>query len=423
MSRALLFPLTMMLLIATAIAMLASAMILPMSEAPALSGPARTDVVERFYAAVNEAIATGDPAALRSVVNPSYADENPLPGVSPGRDGLEAYLATLHDADPGLRLEPRVLFASAQEVVAEVAVAHGPAVAVPPAFGAQQAVWSPLEVLRVADGVVVGRWGHTDGLVLARPLAAEALDLQVPTPHVIGLARVTQAPGTRWDAPRVTGPRLLLLQQGVVEAQAVLDPTVTASPGTMTSVDASNAGRVRPPIRTTLGAGQTWLAPAGALTSTVNTGSSESHLLVVSFTGPQIPDFAAPPARPLATGVTMQVLAGDLATGIASGPVRIALEQIALTPQASLTLASTEGPIMVAVETGQVEATAWGTAWLRRQRNGMSSSVRAAIALDPESGLLLQQRGVVTLRNQERAPAQALVLTVREVSADRDDGP
>ena len=71
--------------------------------------PGGPDVVERFYAAVNETIATGNPGALRRVVNPSFTDENPLPGVNPGRAGLEAYLVSLHRSDPGLRLEAEVL--------------------------------------------------------------------------------------------------------------------------------------------------------------------------------------------------------------------------------------------------------------------------------------------------------------------------
>ena len=424
MSRVLLFPLTMLLLIATAIAMLASAMILPMSDVPALSGQVRTDVVERFYAAVNETIATGNPTALRSVVNPSFADETPFPGVSPGRDGLEAYLATLHVADPGLRLEPRVIFASPQQVVAQVAVTHGATVAPQPAtLGEQQAVWSPVEVLRVADGVVVGRWGHTDGLAFAHPLAAAALELQVPTPHVIGLARVTQEPGTRWDAARVTGPRLLIVQHGVVEVQAVPGPPAAAPPGATTSIVASYAGRMRPPLRATLGAGQTWEAPAGAVTSATNTGSAESQVLVVTFAEPEIPNIAEPAARPLAAGVRVQDLAGYLATGIKHGPVSVTLERIALTPLGGLTRSSTDGPILVAVEAGQFEAATWGTAWVRRSNDGMSVSARAPVTLTQETGLLLQQRGMVALRNPERAPAQALVLTVRELRADREGGP
>lgn len=417
MSRALLFPLTMLLLIATAVAMLASAMILPMSEVTALTGPVREDVVERFYAAVNEAIATGNPASLRRVVTPAFTDDNPLPGVQPGRDGLETYLATLHEADPALRLEPRVIFADARQVMTRVDVARGlPDTAQPVTLGGQQAVWSPVEVLRVADGVVVGRWGHTDGLSVARPLAAAAFDLATPTPRVIGLARITQEPGTRWDAPRVAGPRLFVMQQGVLDVQAA------PSPGTTSHSIAASAGRVHPPIRATLGAGQSWQAPAGAVTSTTNTGSAASQVLVVTFVEPQIPNekFAKVPGLP--SGVTVEVLAGDLATPLTSGPVTVTLERIALTPQGDLTLSSTDEPIMVAVEAGQLEVTTSGIAWVRRHRDGVSTTSRAT-TLNPDNGLLLQPPGMVTLRNREPSPAQALVLTVRRASADRESSP
>lgn len=426
MPRLFLFPLTMLVLIATAIAMLASAMILPMPHATEFSisvGNDGTDVVERFYAAVNETIATGNPTALRQVVNPSFTDDNPLPGLNPGRAGLEAYLDTLHAANPGLRLVPAVLSAGSREIVTQVEVRHDPQVTPQPAaFGEQQAVWSPIEVLRVANGVVVGRWGQTDGLVFARPLAAAALELQAPTPRVIGLARVTQAPGTRWDAPRVAGPRLLFLEQGVLDVQAVPGSAMSAAPGAASSAIVSNADWVGPPTRSTLITGQTWNAPAGALTSTMNAGSAESRVLVVTFTEPQIPNVAAPAARSLPAGVAVQVLAGDLATGVASGPVSVALQRIALTPHAGLNLSSSDGPVLVAVETGQIAAAAWGTVWVRRSRDGMSVASQAAV-LTSQNGLLLQSGGVLTLRNRERSSTQVLVLAVQQTGADHDRGP
>ena len=91
MSRSLLIPITMMILIATAMAMLASAVLLPRSDAALFTTASGADVVRRFYAAVNETLSTGNPAALRRVVAPAFVDETPLPGVTPGRAGLEAY--------------------------------------------------------------------------------------------------------------------------------------------------------------------------------------------------------------------------------------------------------------------------------------------------------------------------------------------
>jgi predicted ester cyclase len=262
MPQFLLLPLTALILIAMAIAMLASSVLLPMPDAAEVSVLGGTEVVQRFYAAVNETIATGNPAALQRVVTPSFVEENPLPGVDPGRAGLEDYLIALHDSVPGLRLVADVIVISADQVMTRVQVRHEPTSAtLPAAFGERRAVWSPIEVFRVADGVVVGRWGHTDGLTLARPLAEETLELPIPTPRVITLERVTLAPGARWDAPRV-GPRLLFLEEGALDVQAVPGSTGEGTLGVGSHTIASDGGRADATQRV-LAAGKTWLAFAG----------------------------------------------------------------------------------------------------------------------------------------------------------------
>jgi len=297
-SRSLLFPLTMMLVITTAVAMLASAILLTMPGVAEFSTPGDPDAVRRFYAAVNETIATGNPEALRRAVTPAFIDETPLPGVNPGRAGLEAYLAALHDADPDLRLEAEVVISSAEQVMTRVQV-HPGATRAPQttAFDAQRAVWSPIEVFRVADGMVIGRWGHTAGLTLAQPLAEQTLALPIPTPRIVSLMRVTQAPGTRWDAPRVAGPRLLFLEAGVLEIQAVPGPAGEVAHPPMPGIVASenrSADRAQRTQRVALTAGESWQAPAGASTSTTSTGSAEADLLVVTFYEPMIPNGAFP---------------------------------------------------------------------------------------------------------------------------------
>ena len=193
----------------------------------------------------------GEPATLRRVVNPSFADENPLPGVDPGRAGLEDYLVSLHDADPGLRLEADVLSANAQLGGDPGAgAARGGGLYLSATLGEARTVWSPIEVFRITDGVVVGRWGQTDGLTLARPLAAQTLALPIPTPRVVSLMRVTQAPGTRWDAPRVDGPRLLVLQAGVLDVQAVPGSVADSGASCWPRATVSDGGpRERAPTR------------------------------------------------------------------------------------------------------------------------------------------------------------------------------
>ena len=106
--------------------------------------------------------------------------------MDPGRTGLENYLITLHGSVPGLRLVAEVLVASADQVVTRVDVRDDlTSAALPAAFSGRPAVWSRVEIFRVAGGAVVGRWGNTDGLALARPLVVVNHELPIPTPRVI----------------------------------------------------------------------------------------------------------------------------------------------------------------------------------------------------------------------------------------------
>ena len=154
---------------------------------------------------------------------------------------------------------------------------------------------------------------------------------------------------------------------------------------------------------------------AGVLTSTTSVGSTEARLLVVTFSEPRIPNGVFPDVKQLSDGVTAQVLAGDRLPICGTGSVTVTIEQISLAPDARLNLWSTDGPILVAVETGQLEAAAFGAAWVRRSRDGMSVASREDV-LNPEKGLLLQPDGMVALRNGEQGSADALVVTFRRVT-------
>ena len=144
------------------------------------------------------------------------------------------------------------------------------------------------------------------------------------------------------------------------------------------------------------------------------------NLLVVTFSEPQIPngDVLESDVRSLPSGVRAQVLAGDLATNLGTGSVTVTLEQIAFAPDAGLNLWSTDGPILLAVETGQLETTARGTAWVRRSRDGMSVASRRGI-LTTENGMLVQPGGVVARTQRRAGPRQVLVVTIQRTDADR----
>jgi predicted ester cyclase len=408
MLRLLLLSLVAVILVAMAIAMLAGSMLLPVPHLANSSVQGGAAVVQRFYAAVNETIATGDSTDLQRVVAPHFVEENPLPGVEPGRAGLENYLITLHGSVPGLRLVAEVLVVSADQVVTQVDVREDQtSAALPAALGGRPAVWSAVEIFRVAGGAIVGRWGNSDGLALARPLAVANHELPVPTPRVVSLARVTMAPGTRWDAP-LAGPRLFFVDEGSLDVQAARGATTKDTPGAGTDVAITE----EVPERVMLAAGRAWMAPAGAPIGMTNVGAAVAQLLVVTFSEPTIPNGVVPEAVNLPPGITVQILAGDLATRLGSGAVTIVLEQISLAPDADLSLSSAEGPILVAVETAQLEAAVWGTAWVRDSRDGMSVASHAAL-LTAENGMLLEPGGVVTLHNDDERSAQALVVAIQ----------
>jgi hypothetical protein len=395
MPRPLLLVVTAMLLSGMALALLVSALLLPQ---PAPAGrvlPDGTAVVDRFYAAVNETIATGDPAPVQQVVAPHFVEEHPLPGVRPGRAGLEEYLVALHRSVPGLRLVPEIIVAAADRVVTRVEM-QVDQVSDPlsGAGGVETAMWSSVEVFRVDRGEVVERWGDTDGLMWRLPLATAQLDLPPSTPRIVTLSRVSLVPNAEWIAPRA-GPRLLVVEEGelVVGGDATLSDASAATPGSPQSV------------------GKVWVAPASASISTTNVGRDLARLLVVTFTEPQSPNAVAQEPESLPSGVKVQDLAGTLATEVRFGRITLTLDRIMLARDAQLSVASGEGPLLMAIEAGHLDATFWGRTWVRNGSTGRSIASRQgspaagdAVVLQPDSLLILHPDG--------DHPAEMLLLTL-----------
>jgi predicted SnoaL-like aldol condensation-catalyzing enzyme len=395
MPRPLLIGIIAMLLSGMALALLASALLLPQPAPPGRVLPDGTEVVDRFYAAVNETIATGDPAPVQQVVAPHFVEEHPLPGVRPGRAGLEEYLLTLHRSVPGLRLVAQIIVAAADRVVTRVEmqvdqVSH-PLSGV---GGVEAAMWSSVEVFRVESGVVVERWGDTDGLLWRLPLATAQLDLPTSTPRIVTLSRVSLVPNAQWIAPRA-GPRLLVVEEGelVVGGDATISDASAASPGSRQSV------------------GKVWVAPASASFSTTNVGGDLARLLVVTFAEPHSPNAVAQEPESLPSGVKVQDLAGTRATEVRFGRITLTLDRIMLARDAQLSVSTGEGPLLIAIEAGHLDATFWGSAWVRNGSTGRSTSSRQA---SPAAGdaVVLQPDSLLILHPDGDHPAEMLVLTL-----------
>jgi hypothetical protein len=117
----------------------------------------------------------------------------------------------------------------------------------------------------------------------------------------------------------------------------------------------------------------------------------------------------------------MQTLAGGLATDVPIGPATLALEQVTLARGAALTLSSAEGPALLALDSGRLDLTTWGRAWVRRGSDGSSVAIDDAL-LDAGDGLLLHPGGMALLDAADAESAVTLVVRVRPEQG-RDPSP
>src|SRR5829696_752620 len=164
------------------------------------SAAENADAVGWFYAAVNEAIRTGDTAPLDALVAPDVDWCLPCPGQAADRTGLKNYVADLHRASPELRLVvDEVVGGLLETFTVRVRVSgHTLAGATSP--------WGPVDTLRLVDGRIAERRNGLDGATLAEPLLGAHLDALPPAVTGVVLARITFAVDSGADGLLSAGP-------------------------------------------------------------------------------------------------------------------------------------------------------------------------------------------------------------------------
>jgi ketosteroid isomerase-like protein len=374
---------------------------------PPAAAAGNTEVIRRFYAAANEAIATGDMTALHAVVAEHFVDQDPVPGMKPDRAGLEGYLAALHAVVPDTELLVEAVVAGGDRAMVRVAVRGGQGPASLRGVVDQLERWGPVDLFRIAGGKVVERWSQTDDLALLRPATEVTLDLPAPLPRVLSLDRFTFDPSAGWSPPPA-GPRLVFLESGALRLE-VADQMATGTPPIAGS-DGLAGDRAEASHVLTLAAGESSLVPAGAGLAITNAGAGVARVLVVTFSEPRLPG-GAPIAAELPPGVTGQTLAGGLATDVRIGAAALALGQVTLARNARLSLSSVDGPLLVAVESGHLTVETWGRGWLRRGSDGMSVDPDEQVMARGD-GLLMHQGGLATVQIAGDGPAVVHVLTL-----------
>jgi hypothetical protein len=127
------------------------------------AGATERAAAEQFYAAADDALATGDGRALLASVDPRFVDHRPGTETGHDRAGLVDATIALRDTRPGARLTARVLQVDGDYVFAYVSVGprgldHWPGTAATP--GPQTV--DTIEMVRITGGVVVERWSLSE---------------------------------------------------------------------------------------------------------------------------------------------------------------------------------------------------------------------------------------------------------------------
>jgi hypothetical protein len=435
MRRALLPPLTILLAVATAVALVGAAIALPVPPLVVVERPHDAGLVRRFYAAANTLLASGDAAPIEDLVAVDVVEHPQRLGQAAGRDGLVASLRSLRASAPGLRLIVDGVYEGDAGIVTAVTHAAGAndgsflGLPVPPDL----ASWGSLEVVRVADGRIAEHWSgraeaaRFEGLLAVsvhdlggqEPLPAEASRATAADDDRVDLAieDVTLTPGARWPLPADGGRRVLVVEAGEL---ALL---------TGAARDLAHPGKLlvapdRLPANLPVAAGSATLAvPVDA--------PGETAVLVVSFVPSNSRDPTAHAvggaSRPAATGpgqagVVRRRLVAAFAIRIPPD-TRLALGRASFGPGQGLGCAAATGSVLLAVESGAVGvATTAGAAVVTRGGAGVSpGDPRSQKTLVAGDGAWLECDGG-WWQARGPAPATLLILTLSAHAGGRMAG-
>jgi predicted SnoaL-like aldol condensation-catalyzing enzyme len=110
----------------------------------------------RFYEIVNQAMRTGDMAALDRVIAPAAVDHDPVPGMAPGREGIKRAFADFRATFPDYRADVDDLLVEGDKAACRITgrMSHR----------GQEIAVHGIDILRFEGGLVVDRWGQFERL-------------------------------------------------------------------------------------------------------------------------------------------------------------------------------------------------------------------------------------------------------------------
>jgi predicted ester cyclase len=381
----------------------------PARTAPSPAALANTAVVRRFYAEVDAALATGDPAPLDATLASDFVDHAAAPGQPANRTGVSQEVVALHAVFPTLRLVVTDLVAQGDEVVARVQAKQTD----PPAFlgiplPTDWAVWGLIDVFRIANDRIVERWSGNATAAFLQSFPPASLILP-PIGPAFDIESVTIPPGGTGDSPGTVGPTLLWVEAGA--------PTVTldsfyAPRAELTRAagapDAGTPAAIAPGSTATLAAGDlVWLEDTHF---TIRNPGSVPAVVLAAVTTAATELFGGNHTR----GLSTQRLADIRGTALHPGPTVVAVGRATLAAGASLPVHRVTGIEVVADEAGTATLSmSGGAVGIRRAGRGPTrSSPAEATTLGAGDAALIEDGTTDEIRNVGDTPLSVLVVTI-----------
>ena len=405
MRRSVPLPLICLLALATGVALLGTGAVIAepalQAGAPITQGAAAAAdiaLVRRYYAAVNEALRTGDASSLDGVVAVDFVDRTARPGFTPTRDGLVRYLLALRATFPAMRLTPEEPIAQGDSVLARVwvdGVADGEFLGVP--LAGLPPTWETHDLFRIAGDRIVERRGAGDWPVLPAPLGQAPL-ARPPAAAVVRLARYTYAPGARQLRMGDLGPLLLAVEAGTLTAQ--VDGPAVLTRGAADGVGSPQATTAPVGVDVVLHPGDGLLVSPGVRHAFRNAEQTPTVVLAVTLLPWQGRGAPGGDAYlwpiPGALDITAQLLIDEVAPVLPTEPAAIALGRLALAPQTGLAPYGATGSQFIFVETGMLS--------LATSNDDAHRSAGSQALVEPGA--------VATLRNGGDGPLVVLLVTI-----------
>jgi len=124
-------------------------------------------LVHRIY----ECFSQNNLDVLDELIASDFTDHNPNPGQAPGLEGLKQFISSMHSVLSDLQDNVEDMVAEGDKVVARLRISgtHQSEFMGAAPTG-NQATFTGIDILRIAEGKVVEHWGNSDELGMMRQL-------------------------------------------------------------------------------------------------------------------------------------------------------------------------------------------------------------------------------------------------------------